>query len=136
MLRTALQEEWIRISQEMVDNLILSIRRHNITYITVRGDHIPFRKLQFFSLQQIISYFLNKCLLHTVYLFVYCFFTVFFMFSALSFSTTLQTAPYWLSTLPCKFKGKTSLHNVWTSVFFKIAENETNSNYTFMFSIL
>ncbi|GFV42678.1 transposable element Tcb2 transposase [Trichonephila clavipes] len=41
-LRLALQDEWAAMPQQLIDTLILSMGRRCETYLTVRGDHIPY----------------------------------------------------------------------------------------------
>ncbi|GFV95356.1 transposable element Tcb2 transposase [Trichonephila clavipes] len=41
-LRLALQDEWAAMPQQLIDTLILSMRRRCETCLAVRGDHIPY----------------------------------------------------------------------------------------------
>ncbi|GFV50327.1 transposable element Tcb2 transposase [Trichonephila clavipes] len=41
-LRSALQDEWAAMPQQLIDTLILSMGRRCETCLTVRGDHIPY----------------------------------------------------------------------------------------------
>ncbi|GFX89593.1 hypothetical protein TNCV_72861 [Trichonephila clavipes] len=41
-LRLALQDVWAAMPQQLIDTLILSMRRRCETCLAVRGDHIPY----------------------------------------------------------------------------------------------
>ncbi|GFV13448.1 transposable element Tcb2 transposase [Trichonephila clavipes] len=41
-LQLVLQDEWAAMPQQLIDTLILSMRRHCETCLAVRGDHIPY----------------------------------------------------------------------------------------------
>ncbi|GFV99560.1 transposable element Tcb2 transposase [Trichonephila clavipes] len=41
-LRSALQDEWAAMPQQLIDTLILSMGRRCETCLAVRGDHIPY----------------------------------------------------------------------------------------------
>ncbi|GFV84736.1 transposable element Tc3 transposase [Trichonephila clavipes] len=73
-LRLALQDEWAAMPQQLIDTLILSMGRRYETCLAVRGDHIPYKRLDVSCWIPITGMFRPSVVLRSMLLFQSSFF--------------------------------------------------------------